>query len=327
MKRMLLLCAIPALLLSMLCSCGKSQEERWQEQYDLGVRYLSEGNYEEAIIAFTAAIEIDPNRAEAYVGRGDAYVASGETEENLTAAMVDYEAALDLDETLVDAWLSLADVYIRQEDYDKAISVLQDGLEKTENAAAIADKLNSVEEYLSSAGISDLTVLTRQEWTEYGIGGDVSRNYIVFKYNDEGYLIHRESWYSSTMSHNGEWIMAASEDWDYDENSDLWTRTTYSQYNNQWETSTFWEREPGTIEGYATSSYGAAAVYINPYPSDKTQIIYNQNIEIDSSRNWAYAEYEYDENGNTTLIQNYNSNGELIGYCEFEYAVVQVQSE
>lgn len=32
----------------------------WQEQYDRGVRYLSKGNYEEAIIAFTAAIEIDP---------------------------------------------------------------------------------------------------------------------------------------------------------------------------------------------------------------------------------------------------------------------------
>ena len=42
----------------------------WQEQYDLGVRYLAEGNYEEAIIAFTAAIEIDPNRVEAYMGRG-----------------------------------------------------------------------------------------------------------------------------------------------------------------------------------------------------------------------------------------------------------------
>ena len=37
-----------------LCACGQSTEEKWQEQYDLGVRYLSEGNYEEAIIAFTA---------------------------------------------------------------------------------------------------------------------------------------------------------------------------------------------------------------------------------------------------------------------------------
>lgn len=49
----------------------------WQEQYDLGVRYLSEGNYEEAIIAFTAAIEIDPKRPEGYLGLADTYIAVG----------------------------------------------------------------------------------------------------------------------------------------------------------------------------------------------------------------------------------------------------------
>ena len=31
----------------------------WQEQYDLGVQYLSKGTYEEAIIVFAAAIEIE----------------------------------------------------------------------------------------------------------------------------------------------------------------------------------------------------------------------------------------------------------------------------
>ena len=66
-----------------LCACGQqgggAGGDDWQSQYDLGVRYLSEGNYEEAIIAFTAAIEIDPKRPEAYVGRGGAYIGSGET--------------------------------------------------------------------------------------------------------------------------------------------------------------------------------------------------------------------------------------------------------
>ena len=64
----------------MLTACGQQarqeetvQKPTWQEQYDLGVRYLSEGNYQEAIIAFTTAIEIDPKQAPAYVGRGDAY--------------------------------------------------------------------------------------------------------------------------------------------------------------------------------------------------------------------------------------------------------------
>ena len=48
------------LLAVCLSACGAGTEKKWQEQYDLGVRYLSEGNYEEAVIAFTAAIEIDP---------------------------------------------------------------------------------------------------------------------------------------------------------------------------------------------------------------------------------------------------------------------------
>ena len=83
-------------ILAGITACGNNADTQsgpdvltWQEQYDLGIHYLSEGNYEEAIIAFTAAIEIEPKRAEAYVGRGNAYVLSGETEENLTAAQVD----------------------------------------------------------------------------------------------------------------------------------------------------------------------------------------------------------------------------------------------
>lgn len=66
-------------LLVVPTSCGINQTKEnniltWQEQYDLGVQYLSEGNYTETIIAFTAAIEIDPKQAPAYVGRGDARI-------------------------------------------------------------------------------------------------------------------------------------------------------------------------------------------------------------------------------------------------------------
>lgn len=76
MKRM------ASILLSMiliigLCACGQTPAT-WQEQYDLGTRYLSDGNYEEAIIAFTAAIEIDSKRPEAYLGLADAYIGAGD---------------------------------------------------------------------------------------------------------------------------------------------------------------------------------------------------------------------------------------------------------
>lgn len=59
-----------------LCACARENVgSTWQEQYDLGVQYLSVGNYEEAIIAFTAAIEIEPRKSESYFGLSDCYIA------------------------------------------------------------------------------------------------------------------------------------------------------------------------------------------------------------------------------------------------------------
>lgn len=73
----------------LLTGCTGSGAATWQEQYDMGVQYLSEGNYEEAVPAFSAAIEIDSKRAEAYVRGGDAYMAlaaqSTDTEEKTEA--------------------------------------------------------------------------------------------------------------------------------------------------------------------------------------------------------------------------------------------------
>ena len=66
------------ILLLTVSACGVKPAATWQEQYDLGVRYLSEGNYKEAILAFTAAIDIDPKQAEAYVKLADVYTAQGD---------------------------------------------------------------------------------------------------------------------------------------------------------------------------------------------------------------------------------------------------------
>lgn len=66
------------LVLCLLCGCGAPAG--WKEQYDLGMRYLSEQNYEEAIAAFNEAIRIDPHRTEAYLGMADVLAAMGENE-------------------------------------------------------------------------------------------------------------------------------------------------------------------------------------------------------------------------------------------------------
>ena len=98
-RRLLIYCT---LLVIMLAGCGKNAQPIWQEQYDLGMQYLEEGDYEQAIVAFTAAIEIAPKQSVLYVVRAGAYTSLAESEEtsvqeeNLEKAIADYEKALEL---------------------------------------------------------------------------------------------------------------------------------------------------------------------------------------------------------------------------------------
>ena len=78
--------------------------------YDLGIRLLNAGNYEEAILTFQAAIQIEPKRAELYVGLADAYVGCGQYEmaiQTLANAPADVDDAAAIQEKLgeaEDAW-------------------------------------------------------------------------------------------------------------------------------------------------------------------------------------------------------------------------------
>lgn len=239
------LCAV--LLLS---ACGQRtrlmeqtdaiQSPRWQEQYNLGIRYLSDGNYEEAIIAFTAAIEIDPKQAPAYVGRGDAYVGLGKTEEELTSAQADYEKAIELDEAYVEAYLGLADVYVRQEDYEKAIKVLQSGLEKTNDNEIISNKISEIEDLWNIKDVpSEITVLTKQtitestdEWGKYSAEEMSTTSYCLYQYDKQGYMIHHEGWsnnYNFEMRHR-EWIKTSSDYWTYNAQTNRWTENYERAY-------------------------------------------------------------------------------------------------
>ena len=96
--RQAVIMAVGFLLAINLCACGQ-KATTWQEQYDLGVRYLSEGNYEEAIIAFVAAIEIDPKNMDAYCSLADVYAAIG-----------DYESAEELFSRAYDSNLGEKDI-------------------------------------------------------------------------------------------------------------------------------------------------------------------------------------------------------------------------
>lgn len=100
------------------------------------MRYLAEGNYQEAVIAFTAAVGIDEKRPKAFVGRGDAYLAlaADDPAQYLGLAAADYETALGLDGSDPAVYERLADVYIQQGETEKAKDILQSGIDATGDA-------------------------------------------------------------------------------------------------------------------------------------------------------------------------------------------------
>ena len=59
---------------------GGGNAKKLTEQLDLGNKYLDEMDYERAIVAFNAVLEIDPKNAEAYLGLIRAYAAQGDAE-------------------------------------------------------------------------------------------------------------------------------------------------------------------------------------------------------------------------------------------------------
>ena len=148
MKKTKVLCIL-LMLLGLLNACSAHSEDAaekaaptWQSQYDLGVRYLSSGNYEEAILAFNAAIEIDPKNAETYEQRGNAYwelaqnAQGSEQTEAYRCAAEDYESAMKWGSETDVLYRRAADSYYGAQDYEKAESYYEKLLEKDEDVLA-----------------------------------------------------------------------------------------------------------------------------------------------------------------------------------------------
>ena len=133
----------------MLSACKK--EPTWQEQYDFGMKYLEEGNFEEAITALDAAIKIEPARADLYIARGDAYVGLQDRE----AAEKDYRKAMELDRSDSESYNRLADLLLENDELDEAGDVIEKGLEEIPDDKELQDKQEQLKQQEEEAEKSD----------------------------------------------------------------------------------------------------------------------------------------------------------------------------
>lgn len=271
------------------------------EYLDLGAKYLSEGNYEEAIISFTAAIEIDPNNTDAYSGRAEAYIFSGETEDNLTTALADYEKILEFDDTAAEAYLGLADIYIRQRNDDLMWEILQTGLEKTNGNSDISAMLDILEqggEIYDSQGV-----------VRYAYFPDIEGKWQKYFYDSQGRII---------------------EEWGYDSYGEL-LYTIYEYSENMIKQSHY--TEDGTMEGYYLIYLNDAGqperdeyyyedgtlweYRIHQYDAQGNEIQLNLYQPDGSPMN--YYQFEYDADGNMVRRLNFDREGNFMFADVYQY--------
>ncbi|MCR5738426.1 MAG: zinc-ribbon domain-containing protein [Lachnospiraceae bacterium] len=160
---------------------SNSPEHRLQEQLDLGYKYLSELDYDRAIAAFEAAIDIDPNSAEAYQGLIDAYAGSGDTDGILQA----YEWASEnlgkndlkeIRETVTDAFVDAIDRTVAEGDYDTAME-LADDLSEIDSKTADRTLQDVIEKQNSEESNGGMENVVDGESTDEGMELIDSGNY------------------------------------------------------------------------------------------------------------------------------------------------------
>ena len=96
---------------------------------NLGLAYDTQGEHDDAIISFNAAIQLMPDYHRAYFNRGISFASLGEYDE----AIADYDRAIELDPSDPDIVKRRADAYLARDEHELAIRDYDDVIERSPN--------------------------------------------------------------------------------------------------------------------------------------------------------------------------------------------------
>lgn len=277
---------LSVILLAGLCSCGEAKEvmSEWQKQYDSGTEFLSDGNYEEAIAAFNAAIEIDPKQPEAYLNLAKAYAESGDVEK----AREVLESGIDKtgSKTLTDYLAELSGVG------DENLDDVENVDKKAEIETIELDNGTFVIEY-------DSTGKTIKE-TYYNPNGTIS---FTYDYDSNGNKI-KETHYNPDET--------ISSTYDYDSNGNSMKIT---EYNPDGTISSYSTSDYDSNENMIKSTYynfdGTTNYYYTFDYDSNGNMIKKTYYNSDGTISCTY-EYYYNPDGTFSYTLDYDSNGNII---------------
>ena len=104
------------------------QEMDVVSQLKLGEKYLSELQYEEALIAFNKALEIEPKNVDAKLGIADIFIQTDKVNDAILFLAEELEKYDD-----AELYTKLAEIYDNSGEYEKAISLLSQAINKSDD--------------------------------------------------------------------------------------------------------------------------------------------------------------------------------------------------
>ena len=319
-KKCGMIAAVIVVIITLLVgiSISNSSAGRLREQLELGQKYLEEMKYEEAVVAFNNAIEIDPMNADAYLGLAEAYIRTGDFDTAYEYAAKGYELTgderlkekMDMIEsgniTASNGWLMKESFYFEGElkSYVTHTYDLQ-GREKTtalyDGAGHLIDQGDC--KYDEQGRVLIDYSLGWTGWYESYLSKlereyDMEGNLLSCKgYDSSGKLMSEEE-YDGTGRHLAK---------QYDDSGNL---TAYQEYENNAEgkvVSCKWYDGSGNLVSY----------YENEWDAEGKEISCKW---YDGSGNLtSYSENEYDAAGRRSGYKTYDGFGNLQSYHEDEY--------
>ena len=339
------------LLVSVLVLFAGCKKKMTLHDYlDLGDKYLTEANYEEAIIAFTKAMEIDPKQAAAYEKRAEVYTAriqasgvddasrwTDELRGFYVSGEADYLKAIELELKTAGNYEKLAELYLLAGETEKAVNILKKGYEETGDEAL--DKRRQEIEASQITSTVDPSVYNGSMTVEmYGaVDGYMGKD--IYSYDDKGRMI-------SSIWYKGDGSVIDTNSWTYDDKAgktEAYITEVYYEGIEEQEGKQNGEKNiadngqeqwvsKNEISGckdqawyYFTMGYGwddAVDKLEHIFLIDPTRPVLDDRIELTDSQvaEEHYATYEYDSLGRVSAIYSYTSGGEETGYCIVTYS-------
>ena len=153
-----LLIALGAVVLLLVVVTAVSflmRSHQLQQHLELGEKYLSELDYNSAVLEFTSAIEVNPRSEDAYLGRGEAYLGLGDFD----SAVDDYTMVIDLNGGTIDGYVGRSRAHAGRGELTEAEEDLQmaitNGLDEAQ-AETIRQEITAPAEPLTADDVSRL---------------------------------------------------------------------------------------------------------------------------------------------------------------------------